>query len=221
MWYKKRKITTFILLGVFILFFLFVYKKYIYAPEPFYKPNVIVQQNLQQHILKNYGYSFLYSNDYVLQGHAPEPKPPEDDSFYFHRNRKSEPILNSTISIYKIGDRKNQESLDFAKQYFNKWLGWKHISSKFQPPTSGKVIDIKYYPFTTPYGVKGYEFYCTVEETEDRNPAKQSYHKMGPYITFELVDKTDNSFVAFKIFGGDTFEGRDAIRLFLNSLHPL
>lgn len=208
---------------ILILFFIavlcgfIVYKIYIYAPKPFYKPTLTNQKNLQMYIWKKYEYAFLYDGGFVLRGEAPEPIPPGDDAFYFHPNGKNEPLLQSTISIDRLGERKNQNLEEFIRQYYEQWLSYNHLSGKFEPPHSGKVIKINNYPFTTPYGINGYESYFTIEDWEDDHPNKKSYSEAGPFFTFELID-ANKSYQDFRIIGGDHFEGRQAVTTFLNTL---
>lgn len=217
--YKKAKIIALILFSILLLLILFAYKNYIYAPEPFYKPSAAVENNTHRQLWNKYGYSFLYTDEYILQSPGPEPKPFEDDHFGLHRN--GEPILNTTISIHKLGNLNGQQLLDYSTQYFTKWLKTEHASSKLQPSYSGGLIDVRSYPFITPQDIKGYEFYLTTEMIEDVSKSKKWKDRLGPFITFQVSDPTSSSPAVFLIFGGDTFEGRDAVRLFLDSLTPI
>jgi hypothetical protein len=218
---KKLKIILFAVLILFVLLASFVYLRFIHYPKPFYKPQKVNSSSAQEYQFKKYKYSFLYSKDYVLRGSAPEPVPPQDDLFYYHLNKEGEPLLNSTISFEKIGNRGNQDLLDFIKINFYSWLNYSHVLRKFESPKSGRVSYMKSYKFTTPYGIQGYELYFTIEETDDNNPSHKSYFDTDPYIVFELQDNLTNSPAVFRIFGADQFEGREAINFFLNTLKPI
>jgi len=216
--YLKLKTTLPMLICLLILIgAVFMWWKFIYAQKPFYKPSEINQSGLRQYVWNKYGYSFLYTDNYVLYGHAPDPVPPGDDSFYFHPNGKNEPLLQSAISIDRLGERKNQTLEEFIKQYYEKWLAYSHIVGKFQPSESAEVVKVQNYPFVTPHGINGFESYFTLEKWEDANPSKRSHFNSGPFVTFEFVDVNKVPQV-FRITGGDIFEGRDAITIFLNSL---
>ena len=184
--------------------------------HPLYKPSSIDRtQHLKTHENTKVGYQFLYHEKYRLQE-------PGTETVGFQRANNT--LLNSMVWVWarRIPD---MSALDVAINYLAGPIPPGPVPLnpfKVPRPTSSLIVSrhrvvSEQYPFTTPYGVKGYELYFVIESTDKEGAIVRTFKSPpGPVFVFDISTQEESGALLF--LGANSKEDLNIIRTFANSL---
>ncbi len=194
-----------------------------YNSQPLYVPSPIRQtQHLNAHENTEYRYEFLYHSNYRVQK---ENSSPPGLSVGFQKANNS--LGNSMVWTFarRIPD---VSLLEFA---ISSYTGphppggptLQKVILPFiptpNPNVSSRAIVSEQFPFTTPYGLKGYELHIATEITETIGTTVRVYESQRkPLLLFVFDISTSDRRVALFFLGADSKNDIDILRTFANSL---